>query len=153
MAEQLLFVAGLPGCGKTTYLSQLCRQGWIAFDDFKNKSYGSSSEFRASRKFRSLWVALKDRLECAVADIDFCCDGSRDEAEQILRDELPEVAFAWRFFARDMAACEANIRSRNRPSQEQDLAELRKYARMYTIPTGAIVMPVVSEGRGGPTKG
>jgi predicted ATPase len=38
-------VAGLPGCGKTTYLDELRRAGWSVFDDFKAEAIGDSSRF------------------------------------------------------------------------------------------------------------
>jgi GTPase SAR1 family protein len=124
-----LLVAGLPGCGKTTYLKQLCRNGWSVFDDFKAAAIDNSSAFRKSRRF-------------AVADIDFCWARSREEAENDLRTSLPGIEIEWCFFAHDEGTCEKNIRRRNRTSLKADLAALRTYSHAYSIPAGAAVRPV-----------
>lgn len=34
--SEVLLLAGLPGCGKTTYVNDLRREGWCGFDDFKS---------------------------------------------------------------------------------------------------------------------
>src|SRR5271167_3336935 len=52
MSEDVILLAGLPGCGKTTHLCQMCGDGWLVFDDFKAKAFCDSSAFRKSRKFR-----------------------------------------------------------------------------------------------------
>ena len=124
MSERVILLAGLPGCGKTTYLCQLCRDGWLVLDDFKANAYNDSSKFRKSRKYRALLTGLHHGLRYVLADIDFCKTESRAEAERVLREEAPGVELGWRFFAKDPRACEANIRGRNRDSLEADLAKL-----------------------------
>jgi len=142
MSEGVILLAGLPGCGKTTHLCQMCRDGWLVFDDFKAEAFDDSSAFRKSRKFRTLFSALRDGLRCAVADIDFCKTKSREEEESVLLREVPVVKLEWRFFENDPSACEANIRSRNRPSLQTDLKKLYEYSALYRIPQGADVFGV-----------
>ncbi|HMB84628.1 MAG TPA: hypothetical protein VKI40_11330 [Terriglobales bacterium] len=142
MSEDVILLAGLPGCGKTTHLCQMCRDGWLVFDDFKADAIDNSSMFRKSRKFRALISALSDGVKCAVADIDFCDAESREKAESVLLAEIPRVKLGWRFFADDRSACEANIRSRNRPSLQADLKKLHEYYALYRIPQGAAVLPI-----------
>ncbi len=116
MSEDVILLAGLPGCGKRTYLSQMLRDGWLVFDDFKADAFDNDSGFRKSRKFRALISALCDGLRCAVADIDFCRTESRAEAECVLLAEVPGVKSGWRFFVNNCSVCEVNIKSRNRSS-------------------------------------
>lgn len=142
MSEDVILLVGLPGCGKTTHLCRMCRDGWLVFDDFKAKAFDDSSAFCKSRKFRTLISALSDGLRCAVADIDFCKTESRTEAERVLGIEAPGVKLGWRFFANDCLACEANIARRNRPSLQYDLEKLLEYSAFYRIPQGADVIPV-----------
>ncbi len=142
MGEGVIVVAGLPGCGKTARLCQMCRDGWVAFDDFKANAYNDSPAFRDSRKFRALIAALRDDLRCVVADIDFCKTDSRAEAERVLRAEVPGLKLSWHFFADHYRACETNIKQRNRPSLQSDLEKLRDYAGLYRIPAGARVVPI-----------
>jgi hypothetical protein len=135
-------VAGLPGCGKTTYLDELRREGWLAFDDFKAGAIDDSSAFDRSRQFEALLAGLRDGRRCVVADIDFCKQESRVEAESVLRAAVPGLEIRWCFFAHDARTCEKNIQRRNRDSLEADTRELRKYSSVYSIPTGAHVRGV-----------
>ena len=130
---EVILLAGLPGCGKTTRLCQMCRDGWLVFDDFKADAFDDSSDFRKSRKFSALIVALRDGLRCVLADIDFCRMESR-RSERVLRSEAPGVKLSWYFFANNCVACERNVIRRNRESLQADLEELRKYSTFYFIP-------------------
>jgi len=142
MGENVILLAGLPGCGKTTHLCQMCRDGWMVFDDFKANAFHDSSAFRKSRKFRTLVSALRDGLRCAVADIDFCKTESRAEAESVLLAEVPGVKIGWRFFVNDRPTCESNIRSRKRSSLQADLERLHEYSAFYHVPQDANVLPI-----------
>jgi len=140
MTSEVFLIAGLPGCGKTTYLGQLCRDGWLVFDDFKIGT--DALRFRTSPRFQNVIDALRQNGGCAVADIDFCRTEARDEAEHGLRTEVPGVKLNWLFFENDPVACELNIRNRNRDCFEQEICYLRKYSPAYRIPHGASKLPV-----------
>jgi hypothetical protein len=142
MNKEVVLLAGLPGSGKTTFLCRMCRDGWLIFDDFKAFAIEDCSKFRSSRKLNALLVAIQDGVRCAVADIDFCDTDAREEAEGILRAEIPGLDVRWEFFANDRPACQANIRTRNRPCLGRELDCLEKYSYSYTIPEGAVVHPV-----------
>lgn len=144
MTKSVLLLAGLPGCGKTTHLRELQKNGWLVFDDFKANAVNDSPEFHKSRNFATLLARLRAGIRCAVADIDFCRNESRAEAENILRAEVPGVEISWCYFSHDERACEANIRHRKRDSLDADLRELRKYSKLYSIPKGVEVRSVVS---------
>lgn len=133
---------GLPGCGKTTYLNELERDSWSAFDDFKANALDDSPLFRNSRHFESLLAALRNGRRSVVADIDFCRRDSRAEAESDLRAAVPDLEIEWCFFENDERACAENIRRRNRDRLETDLRKLREYSCVYSIPTEAGVRPV-----------
>jgi broad-specificity NMP kinase len=142
MSDEVIMVAGLPGCGKTTYLCQLDQDGWKVFDDFKANAYNDNPAFQYSRNFSALVAAVRDGLKCVVADIDFCKPQAREEAEVVLRAHVPTVKLSWEFFANDPKACEENIRQRGRSSLQADLAKLCEYAALYRIPGNARVRPV-----------
>jgi hypothetical protein len=141
-AKNIILLAGLPGCGKTTHLCQMCRDGWLIFDDFKADAHDGLPVFSKSRKFRTLLCALRDGLKCAVADIDFCKPEARAETMSTLLAEVPGIEAVWCFFENCFAACEANIIHRNRASLQEDLKKLREYSELYRIPQGALVLPV-----------
>jgi hypothetical protein len=142
MHGQLILVAGLPGCGKTSYLCTMCRDGWLAFDDFKALAYENCSRFGSSRKLSALLAAIRADLNCIVADIDFCDEASRRDAEFILRAEVPGVHPRWEFFANDPAACLDNVKRRKSEGLDHDVRCIERYASGYQIPDGATVHPV-----------
>lgn len=137
--SKVIVVAGLPGCGKSTYLKVLCRHGWRAFDDYKANAIGDSSEFRKSRWFNSLFEFLSKGDSCAIADIDFCRAEARKEVDDVIRDAFPNVKICWRFFEGDVRSCQENIKMRNRASVEDELRKLTEYASTYSVPDGADV--------------
>ena len=142
MSEDVILLAGLPGCGKTTHLCQMCQEGWLVFDDYKAEAIDRCSAFRMSRKFASLISAIRNGLKCAVADIDFCKTESRGEAESVLLEQVPGINLGWYFFENNPSACKANIRRRNRDRLQNDLEKLHEYCGFYRIPPGAHVLPV-----------
>jgi hypothetical protein len=140
---EVLILVGLPGCGKTTYVEELRREGWDDFDDFKSRALDNSSEFRRSSRFEALAASLQAGHRCVVADIDFCCANSREEACNVLISLSPSLTIRWCFFASDVGTCEKNVRRRDRAgSLDSDLAMLRKYSAVYRIPDGAEIRPV-----------
>lgn len=143
MDEQLLLIAGLPGCGKTTYVDRFKEKGWRDFDDFKDRARNNSPGFRDSRHYEALLAALGEGRKCVVADIDFCRSEARTEADLVLREDAPAVRSAWGFFENSPERCEVNIRRRNRPSLEMDLRKMRQYSIVYQIPDEAQVLPVL----------
>jgi hypothetical protein len=154
--SEVVLVAGLPGCGKTTLRGELERQGYRVFDDYKACAHENSPRFWNSRHYDHLLQLLREGARCAAADIDFCHAEARTEAERTLRDQFPSVRLEWRFFANDPDACEANIRRRNREHLDRDLRKMREYSAIYSIPPGAVILPVVradASSKGGPTTG
>jgi GTPase SAR1 family protein len=143
MDEGLLFVVGLPGCGKTTLLNRLHQEGWRTFDNFKASAHNDSPRFRDSRSFATLISAVRQGRACVVADIDFCKTTARTEAEHVLGESAPLVRFAWWFFENDPQRCETNIWKRTRDSIDEDLRKMFDYSKLYKIPSGAPVLPIV----------
>ena len=143
MQAEVILMAGLPGSGKTSYLSRMGNQGWTTFDDFKIGT--RDLKFRTSPRFQTLIDSLRNGKRCLIADIDFCDARSRVEAEHDLRAEIPDLKFRWIFFENNPAACKANIRSRiDRPEQtrEWELRYVDEKSPAFTIPPDAEVRPV-----------
>jgi predicted kinase len=142
MVGEVILIAGLPGSGKTVYMEPLRQAGWNIFDDFKANAYNDSSIFFHSQNYEPLLKALREGQKCVVADIDFCKTDSRNEAELVLRRQLPDVKLSWLFFANDIHACQANIKRRASRSIDDNLRALSNYCVQYHIPTCAHVIPV-----------
>jgi predicted kinase len=142
MDTGVVLIAGLPGSGKTTYLSRMSQNGWVIFDDFKALAFDDCSKFRGSQKLPHLIRALLEGCRCAVADIDFCKMESREEAVQVLVASIPGVQIRWLFFENESSTCEANVQFRSSPSLARELQLIRDYSAAYHIPHGADVLPV-----------
>jgi len=142
MESEVVLIAGLPGCGKTTLLCQMLRDHWLIFDDFKREAFNNSSKFRDSRKFNALIHVLRDQVRCVVADINFCRLDSRHEAEREVLAEVPHVTLSRRFFENDPSSCEANARIRNRVCLQRELDLIAELSPLYCIPRDAVVLPV-----------
>jgi RNase adaptor protein for sRNA GlmZ degradation len=142
MSAELILIAGLPGSGKTMHMKTMRDEGWTVYDDFKANAYNDSSVFWHSRHFDSLIGTLLEGQKCVVADIDFCKDGSRDEAESAIKTQFPNIALKWVFFANNVEACRANIARRASHSIKENLRALATYQALYRIPSGAHILPV-----------
>ena len=142
MTAEIMFIAGLPGSGKTIYMTLLRRQGWTVFDDFKADAHNNSSVFWHSRNYEPLLNALRYGQKCIVADIDFCNATSRSDAESTILTNFPALSPSWLFFANDVEACRANIVRRASRSMEDNLRALATYQPLYRIPAGTQVLPV-----------
>ena len=147
MTPKIVIVGGLPGSGKTPYLKQLSSEGWEVFDDFQANARDNSPEFRNARHYARLILALRAGRRCVVSDIRFVCPGDRQEAERVLRDELPNVAIDWRFFEPDREQCEDNIlrASASGRRSKARLAKLEEFSQKYSVPSDAVQMPVWRE--------
>ncbi len=108
----LRFSVGLPGSGKTFLVKQLEAQGFRKFDDFKSNAHDDSPLFHKAQTFQALIGTLKRGQKCVVADIDFCRQEAREEAEHLL-PKVAHVSIEWVFFEKNVEQCEANIRHRN----------------------------------------
>jgi hypothetical protein len=147
VTSEVLLIVGLPGCCKTTYLDELRREGWIAFDDFKAGAVGDSSAFHKSRHFGALLASVCEGRRCVIADIDFCKSEARAEAEDILGVAAPTAKIRWLFFDNNPQSCEEDIRCRRRNSTEEELKKLHEYSASYGIPEEADVHPVAKAKR------
>lgn len=139
---KVVFVVGLPGCGKSCHLKKLEANGFERFDDFKAEAINDSPQFKHSRHYARLLAALRAGKQCAVADIDFCRTAARTEAQLILKKEVAGLQIEWVFFEKDPDQCRANVRARHRASVETDLAKIDEFLPLYCIPEEHRVLSV-----------
>lgn len=143
---KVTMLIGLPGSGKTEYLSAPRRRGEPVFDDFHANAIGNSHAFDNSRNRKPLKAALAARKDCFIADIEFCKSSQLAEVVGGINRLAAELAILVTidrlFFANDPVACEANVRVRNRPTLAAELANIARLTREYRIPPDAQVLPV-----------
>jgi hypothetical protein len=138
---EVLFIAGLPGSGKTPRLMQLQTDGWEIFDDYQGNAHNNSPHFRAGRRYDELVESLRAGKKCAVADMKFCRPLDREEARANLQEDVPGLVFRWEFFENDPQQCAENIRRGDRPTEPR-LAKLAEFSPQYLPPSGTSFLPI-----------
>src|SRR5688500_2882185 len=114
-APLVYLVAGLPGSGKTTFLTRRARELRAKlFDDYHAYAFGNLGELYYSRHFAELVTLLEQRITCIVADVIYCKTQKRAECELVLRKVLPQIEIRWWFFESDAAQCRLNVNLRDR---------------------------------------
>lgn len=147
--NKAMFVVGLPGSGKTYHLRKLASEMHVmVFDDFKAKAIDDNPAFDHARRLPELVRALKSGRLCAVADIDFCREVGRREAQIYLQGAIPELQVEWHFFANEPALCRQNVlrdvRNTNRKAEARILA-IERFSTQYEIPADAKILRVWSD--------
>ncbi len=141
---EALFVAGLPGSGKTPRLARLQTEGWAIFDDYQANAHGNSPAFRAGRRYGELVQALRDGKRCAVADMKFCLAQDRAQARNNLEEDVPGIELRWEFFENAPEQCAENIRRGTRPPGPR-LKKLAEFAPQYSAPHGTSFLPITRD--------
>ena len=144
MAGKAIFLAGLPGSGKSGYVEKL--EGSVrVFDDYKEHAFNDCRSFDHGRRLQELLAALHAGETCVIADIDFCEKSAQVEAEMFLRKAIPGLSVEWRMFENDPDQCRSNVRVRAATSPRDLPSELRnieKYSAQYSVPAGTTILPV-----------
>ncbi|OFV96503.1 MAG: hypothetical protein A3H28_06205 [Acidobacteria bacterium RIFCSPLOWO2_02_FULL_61_28] len=143
MTGNVILVVGLPGCGKTTYVDKLTAEfGAQKFDDFKANAHYDSPTFQCARRFDELIIKLVRGETCIVADIDFCRNEARIEAEEEIKGRIPGVKVEWHYFENDPIRCRRNVIRRKSNSVQQELLNIDRYSPGYDIPSPATLIRV-----------
>ena len=144
---QLLFIAGLPGSGKSHWLrTHAPPERFFIVDDFMAHAYHDIGRFAHSRWYFPLVFALRAGRDSAISDIAFCDEQRRAEAERVMADAVHQLSYRWIYFENAPSACrhniELDIRKVGRAGTKR-LEALETWRQEYTIPEGAEVVPVV----------
>lgn len=140
---QAIFLVGLPGAGKTRLISSF-RDAAI-FDDYKANAVDDDPSFDHGRRLAELLGRLRDGTACVISDIDFCRREAQTEAVEYLRVAIPTVQIEWWCFENDPAQCARNVEFRATKESrdvQSDLAKIREYTDLYTIPANARILSV-----------
>lgn len=144
--SRAIFIAGLPGSGKSFYVEKLSKELQAeCFDDYKNNAINNSGLFPFSRNFINLIASLRNNRDCIISDVDFCDPNARAEAEMFIRELVEQVDVEWVYFENNPTQCKKNIMLRAQ-SDTRNVAEilacLEKYKSKYVIPEHANVIKV-----------
>lgn len=143
---KLIVVTGLPGSGKSFYISYLVENGEVekvcAFDDFHACAHSDSSAIEDSRYFSGLIACLREGKDCVVTDIKFCSKDHRERLLTTMKKKSCNFEFDLRCFENKPEICKQNVRNRNRKSVKKETSLIDEYAASYEIPSGATILAV-----------
>jgi|SRR5580658_6945634 hypothetical protein len=142
-AGKLTIIVGLPGAGKSTEVKRMRPSiTGLCIEDFHANAMQDSPAVKDSRHYRALIEALQGGHDCVAADIAFCDPKRRMNFEQAIIQDVPTVHMSCKYFQKDYAKCENNIRRRDQKNSEPALEKLREFFPKYVIPDGVTPIPV-----------
>ena len=143
---KVIFIAGLPGSGKSTFVKQnYSKNKYEVYDDYKNKAMNNCSKFEYSQHYKKLIHNLNSGQDCVVADIDFCRAESRDEANRFIKEFSPAAVSQWIFFENNPEACNRLLNYLHETTGKNiadKLKMLNRYKALYKIPIGVNPVPI-----------
>lgn len=127
-------IVGLPGSGKTTFANSLLKVSHkaILLDDLSRDFIGGVDKFNEAK---SRMVIITDPRMCGVAE-----DKIIDVINKHFKDDSDSHVFDFYYFANDPEACIINSRRSPKPGGTENF--IRHWTKHYTIPKGAVVLPV-----------
>lgn len=151
--QKVIFITGLPGSGKTTYLKNYMAEFGDALicDDYYTSATTDRPRkyvgFKGSAYYEDVRAALESGRDVVMADIVFCEDELGREAREGLQALIAEldidVDIDYRYFENDAEACIANILRRDRSKRvESELKFVAEHRDSYSIPENATILPV-----------
>jgi hypothetical protein len=131
MERTIVFVVGLPGSGKSSYLEQLQKSGFITInnpDDFD----------------RDILPVLNEQTQViAIADYNLCFPSYREKMVVKIRSIVADVVFRWIYFENDPIQCLSNLRaSSSRIGDDTRENFVWQVSQGYSIPANVEAKPV-----------
>lgn len=118
MSQEIIIVVGLPGSGKTTYMSQSNFNDYIKFDNIFAHPDGTS-------KFLE---TVNDGKSAIVSDIQFC----KSSTLQKFISKIPEgIVVNYHYFSNNPAQCKKNAITRNGRHLVQQLDFIDSHTANY----------------------
>ncbi len=132
MEKTICFVVGLPGSGKTNYLEQLQKSGFLAINNPADAD-------------RDVLPVLKGEGQIfAIADYNLCFPSYREKMVVKIRSAIPEVNFRWVYFENDPIQCLSNLRAAGiRVGEVTRENFVWQVSQGYSIPANIETKPVI----------
>jgi hypothetical protein len=141
-AYQLILLGGLPGSGKSFYLTALVERGWKKFDDFQSKTPNDSINFRDSRQFAGLVAALKAGEHCVAADIRVIHRPYRESALRALSSDIGAINLQFQIFENLPELCSRNVERDLDRRLEARLDAISHWSNHHSFPSDAVLLQV-----------
>lgn len=133
MNQEITIIIGLPGSGKSTYLTQKYMDE-IVFDDYHK--YNKKS-FEKSIYYSDFLKALKKEKDIILSDISYCRSGKLKEVENKIRELKNNIKLTRVYFENNPELCKKNVLYRNRKSSGLEIELIDKLSQCYLIPKNA----------------
>ncbi|MES2930753.1 MAG: hypothetical protein V4665_03135 [Patescibacteria group bacterium] len=146
--QKITIIIGLPGSGKSTYISSNEEfRNSVICDDYHKSSYKKSREFIDSIYFEDLKKGLLGGKNIVISDIAFCKSDRLNKITENIMNLIAELEIKahieYRYFENDPYACIDNILRRNRVERvEREIEFINMMSSQYHIPEDAIMIPV-----------
>jgi hypothetical protein len=141
-AHQLILLGGLPGSGKSFYISALVERGWREFDDFQTNAPSNSVDFRDSRQFPALVAALGQGDRCVVGDIRLIHQPYRESAQLALGSAIGPISSQFQVYENQPALCSRNVERDLDRRLEDRLKAISHWTHHHSVPSDAVLLRV-----------
>lgn len=143
----LIVVIGLPGSGKSTYISGISKENpsFSVYDDYQGETFNSDPDPRLSKRFGPLVSDLKQGKTVLVSDIRYCVPAELNAFLGAVLSVEPNVLLVFKYFENAPELCKQNVIARNREGRvERELELIENLSTNYSVPSTETI-PVSSK--------
>lgn len=148
MAAKVTIIIGMPGSGKTSFISQNDQfKNAVVIDNYHKDAVDHSERLASGKYFHLLQQAIHGSRDIVISDIIYCrkkkLDDIISELKQLASKLSVSLTIECIYFENNPQACIANVQRRNRPGRTKwELDFIGETARKYNIPPNAKVLSV-----------
>ena len=169
--QEVTFIIGLPGSGKSTLIEHYKTHPFIdykIYDDWMNWTYDDQDkEFTADINYSTLIQDIEQNLNIIISGIGFCDNEFLQKSEYYLKSNFPNLKINKVYFENDPIKSKANIKYRDKinggkwekneegemwyygtileniPLYKIEIQRTKELIPNYIIPEGSTIFPIV----------
>jgi hypothetical protein len=169
--QEVIFIIGLPGSGKSTLIEHYKSHPFIdykIYDDWMEWTYDDNDkDFSADVNYLEVIQNLEQGSNLLISGISFCDNEFLQKSEYYLKSKFPNLKITRVYFENDPVKAEANIRHRDKinggywqenengemwyhgtifelkPLYRLEIKNAKELSLNYIIPEGYITFPII----------